>query len=130
MNGMYGMSDAERLNAVNHMQVAANHAVPSGAMPFQEVLRVYGEEQTTGIGGCIDYEKRKIKRIGKLRIRSVHHCYIDKDGYRKELVYVLYFSTDDNIHSAVIPRDKLASKNLLPLFESCKCAIWTKFPSD
>ena len=34
MNGMYGMSDAERLIAVNRMQVAANHAVPSGAMPF------------------------------------------------------------------------------------------------
>ena len=53
-----------------------------------------------------------------LRIRSVHHCYIVKDGYRKELLYVLYSSTDDNIHSAVVPRDKLASKNLLPLFES------------
>ena len=116
MNGMYGMSDAERLIAVNHMQVAANHAVPSGAMPFQEVLRVYGEDQITGVGICIDYEKRK--RIGKLRIHSVCHCYIDKDGYRKELLYVLYFSTDDNIHSAVVPRDKLASKNLLPLFES------------
>lgn len=118
MNGMYGMSTAEQLIAVNHMQVAANHAVPSGAMPFQEVLRVYGEDQITGIGGCIDYEKRKIKRIGKLRIYSVCHCYIDKDGYRKELLYVLYSSMDDNIHSAVIPRDKLASKNLLPLFES------------
>lgn len=118
MNGMYGMSTAEQLIAVNKMQVAANHAVPSGAMPFQEVLRVYGEDQITGVGSCIDYEKRKIKRIGKLRIRSVHHCHIDKDGYRKELLYVLYSSTDDNIHSAVIPRDKLASKNLLPLFES------------
>lgn len=118
MNGMYGMSTAEQLIAVNHMQVAANHAVPSGAMPFQEVLRVYGEDQITGVGSCIDYEKRKIKRIGKLRIHSICHCYIDKDGYRKELLYVLYFSTDDNIHSAVIPRDKLASKNLLPLFES------------
>lgn len=115
---MYGMSTAEQLIAVNHMQVAANHAVPSGAMPFQEVLRVYGEDQITGVGSCIDYEKRKIKRIGKLRIHSICHCYIDKDGYRKELLYVLYFSTDDNIHSAVIPRDKLASKNLLPLFES------------
>ena len=118
MNGMYGMSTAEQLIAANKMQVAANHAVPSGAMPFQEVLRVYGEEQITGVGICIDYEKRKIKRIGKLRIYSVCHCYIDKDGYRKELLYVLYSSTDDNIHSAVIPRDKLASKNLLPLFES------------
>lgn len=118
MNGMYGMSDAERLIAVNRMQVAANHAVPNGAMPFQEVLRVYGEDQITGVGICIDYEKRKRKRIGKLRIHSVCHCYIDKDGYRKELLYVLYFSTDDNIHSAVIPRDKLASKNLLPLFET------------
>lgn len=118
MNGMYGMSTAEQLIAINHMQVAANHAVPSGAMPFQEVLRVYGEDQITGVGSCIDYEKRKIKRIGKLRIHSICHCYIDKDGYRKELLYVLYFSTDDNIHSAVIPRDKLASKNLLPLFES------------
>ena len=115
---MYGMSTAEQLIAINHMQVAANHAVPSGAMPFQEVLRVYGEDQITGVGSCIDYEKRKIKRIGKLRIRSVHHCYIVKDGYRKELLYVLYSSTDDNIHSAVVPRDKLASKNLLPLFES------------
>lgn len=115
---MNGMSTAEQLIAVNHMQVAANHAVPSGAMPFQEVLRVYGEDQITGVGSCIDYEKRKIKRIGKLRIHSICHCYIDKDGYRKELLYVLYFSTDDNIHSAVIPRDKLASKNLLPLFES------------
>ena len=118
MNGMYGMSDAERLIAVNHMQVAANHAVPSGAMPFQEVLRVYGEEQTTGIGGCIDYEKRKIKRIGKLRIHSVHHCYIDKDGQQKEFLYVSYSSMDDSTHLAVVPRDKLASKNLLPLFES------------
>lgn len=117
MNGMYGMSTAEQLIAINHMQVAANHAVPSGAMPFQEVLRVYGEDQITGVGSCIDQEKRKIKRIGKLRIHSIHHCYIDKDGYRKELLYVLYFSTDDNIHSAVVPRDKLASKNLLPLFE-------------
>ncbi len=118
MNGMYGMSTAEQLIAINHMQVAANHAVPSGAMPFQEVLRVYGEDQITGVGSCIDQEKRKIKRIGKLRIHSIHHCYIDKDGYRKELLYVLYSSTDDNIHSAVVPRDKLASKNLLPLFES------------
>lgn len=118
MNGMYGMSTAEQLIAINHMQVAANHAVPSGAMPFQEVLRAYGEDQITGVGSCIDYEKRKIKRIGKLRIHSVCHCHIDKDGYRKELLYVLYSSTDDNIHSAVVPRDKLASKNLLPLFES------------
>ena len=62
MNGMYGMSTAEQLIAINHMQVAANHAVPSGAMPFQEVLRVYGEDQITGVGSCIDYEKRKIKR--------------------------------------------------------------------
>lgn len=43
-------ADAERLIAVNQMQVAANHAVPSGAMPFQEVLRVYGEDQITGVG--------------------------------------------------------------------------------
>ena len=73
MNGMYGMSTAEQLIAINHMQVAANHAVPSGAMPFQEVLRVYGEDQITGVGSCIDQEKRKIKRIGKLRIHSIHH---------------------------------------------------------
>lgn len=118
MNGMYGMSTAEQLIAINHMQVAANHAVPSGAMPFQEVLRVYGEDQITGVGSCIDYEKRKIKRIGKLRIRSVHHCYIDKDGQRKEFLYVSYSSMDDSTHLAVVPRDKLASKNLLPLFES------------
>ena len=59
MNGMYGMPTAEQLIAINHMQVAANHAVPSGAMPFQEVLRVYGEDQITGVGSCIDYEKRK-----------------------------------------------------------------------
>lgn len=122
---MNGMSTAEQLIAINHMQVAANqmqlaanYAAPSGATPFQEVIRVYGEDQITGVGSCIDYEKRKIKRIGKLRIRSVHHCYIDKDGYRKELLYVLYSSMDDNIHSAVVPCDKLASKNLLPLFES------------
>lgn len=118
MNGMYGMSTAEQLIAANKMQVAANHAVPSGAMPFQEVLRVYGEEQTTGIGGCIDYEKRKIKRIGKLRIHSVFHCYIDKDGQQKEFLYVSYSSMDDSTHLAVVPCDKLASKNLLPLFES------------
>lgn len=118
MNGMYGMSTAEQLIAANKMQVAANHAVPSGAMPFQEVLRVYGEEQTTGIGGCIDYEKRKIKRIGKLRIHSVCHCYIDKDGQQKEFLYVSYSSMDDSTHLAVVPCDKLASKNLLPLFES------------
>ena len=115
---MYGMSTAEQLIAINHMQVAANHAVPSGAMPFQEVLRVYGEDQITGVGSCIDYEKRKIKRIGKLRIRSVHHCYIDKDGQRKEFLYVSYSSMDDSTHLAVVPCDKLASKNLLPLFES------------
>ena len=115
---MYGMSTAEQLIAINHMQVAANHAVPSGAMPFQEVLRVYGEDQITGIGGCIDYEKRKIKRIGKLRIYSICHCYIDKDGQQKEFLYVLYSSTDDNTHLAVVPCDKLASKNLLPLFEA------------
>ena len=112
------MSTAEQLIAINHMQVAANHAVPSGAMPFQEVLRVYGEDQITGIGGCIDYEKRKIKRIGKLRIYSICHCYIDKDGQQKEFLYVLYSSTDDNTHLAVVPCDKLASKNLLPLFEA------------
>ena len=63
MNGMYGMSTAEQLIAINHMQVAANHAVPSGAMPFQEVLRVYGEDQITGVGSCIDQEKRKIKKL-------------------------------------------------------------------
>ena len=57
MNGMYGMSTAEQLIAINHMQVAANHAVPSGAMPFQEVLRVYGEDQITGVGSCIAQEK-------------------------------------------------------------------------
>lgn len=130
MNGMYGMPTAEQLIAINHMQVAANHAVPSGAMPFQEVLRVYGEDQITGVGSCIDYEKRKIKRIGKLRIHSIHHCYIDKDGQRKEFLYVSYSSMDDSTHLAVVPCDKLASKNLLPPFESCKCAIWTKFPSD
>ena len=118
MNGMYGMSTAEQLIAINHMQVAANHAVPSGAMPFQEVLRVYGEDQITGVGICIDYEKRKIKRIGKLRIHSIHHCYIDKDGQRKEFLYVSYSSMDDSTHLAVVPCDKLASKNLLPLFES------------
>lgn len=118
MNGMYGMSDAERLLAVNQIQVAANHAVPSGVMPFQEVLRVYGEDQITGVGICIDYEKRKIKRIGKLRIHSVCHCYIDKDGQQKEFLYVSYSSMDDSTHLAVVPRDKLASKNLLPLFES------------
>lgn len=118
MNGMYGMSTAEQLIAINHMQVAANHAVPSGAMPFQEVLRVYGEDQITGVGSCIDYEKRKIKRIGKLRIYSICHCYIDKDGQQKEFLYVLYSSTDDNTHLAVVPCDKLASKNLLPLFEA------------
>ena len=118
MNGMYGMSTAEQLIAINHMQVAANHAVPSGAMPFQEVLRVYGEDQITGVGSCIDYEKRKIKRIGKLRIHSIHHCYIDKDGQQKEFLYVSYSSMDDSTHLAVVPCDKLASKNLLPLFES------------
>ena len=118
MNGMYGMSTAEQLIAINHMQVAANHAVPSGAMPFQEVVRVYGEDQITGVGSCIDYEKRKIKRIGKLRIHSIHHCYIDKDGQRKEFLYVSYSSMDDSTHLAVVPCDKLASKNLLPLFES------------
>lgn len=118
MNGMYGMPTAEQLIAINHMQVAANHAVPSGAMPFQEVLRVYGEDQITGVGSCIDYEKRKIKRIGKLRIHSIHHCYIDKDGQRKEFLYVSYSSMDDSTHLAVVPCDKLASKNLLPLFES------------
>ena len=118
MNGMYGMSTAEQMIAINHMQVAANHAVPSGAMPFQEVLRVYGEDQITGVGSCIDYEKRKIKRIGKLRIHSIHHCYIDKDGQRKEFLYVSYSSMDDSTHLAVVPCDKLASKNLLPLFES------------
>ena len=112
------MSTAEQLIAINHMQVAANHAVPSGAMPFQEVLRVYGEDQITGVGSCIDYEKRKIKRIGKLRIHSIHHCYIDKDGQRKEFLYVSYSSMDDSTHLAVVPCDKLASKNLLPLFES------------
>ncbi|WP_456113184.1 hypothetical protein [Ruminococcus sp.] len=118
MNGMYGMSTAEQLIAVNHMQVAANHAVPSGAMPFQEVLRVYGEDQITGVGICIDYEKRKRKRIGKLRIYSICHCYIDKDEQRKEFLYVSYSSMDDSTHLAVVPCDKLASKNLLPLFES------------
>lgn len=118
MNGMYGMSTAEQLIAINHMQVAANHAVPSGAMPFQEVLRVYGEDQITSVGSCIDYEKRKIKRIGKLRIHSIHHCYIDKDGQRKEFLYVSYSSMDDSTHLAVVPCDKLASKNLLPLFEA------------
>lgn len=118
MNGMYEMSTAEQLIAINHMQVAANHAVPSGAMPFQEVLRVYGEDQITGVGSCIDQEKRKIKRIGKLRIHSIHHCYIDKDGQRKEFLYVSYSSMDDSTHLAVVPCDKLASKNLLPLFES------------
>lgn len=115
---MYGMSTAEQLIAINHMQVAANHAVPSGAIPFQEVLRVYGEDQITGVGSCIDYEKRKIKRIGKLRIHNVCHCYIDKDGQRKEFLYVSYSSMDDSTHLAVVPCDKLASKNLLPLFES------------
>ena len=118
MNGMYGMSTAEQLIAANKMQVAANHAVPSGAMPFQEVLRVYGEDQITGVGSCIDYEKRKIKRIGKLRIYSIFHCYIDKDGQQKEFLYVSYSSMDDSTHLAVVPCDKLASKNLLPLFES------------
>lgn len=118
MNGMYGMSTAEQLIAANKMQVAANHAVPSGATPFQEVIRVYGEDQITGVGICIDYEKRKRKRIGKLRIYSIFHCYIDKDGQQKEFLYVSYSSMDDSTHLAVVPCDKLASKNLLPLFES------------
>lgn len=127
-----GLSMAELLIFMNQMEVAAypmpvatypvpettNYIVPSGAMPFQEVLRVYGEDQITGVGSCIDYEKRKIKRIGKLRIHSIHHCYIDKDGQRKEFLYVSYSSMDDSTHLAVVPCDKLASKNLLPLFES------------
>lgn len=122
---MNGMSTAEQLIAINHMQVAANqmqlaanYAAPSGATPFQEVIRVYGEDQITGVGSCIDYEKRKRKRIGRLRIHSIHHCYIDKDGQRKEFLYVSYSSMDDSTHLAVVPCDKLASKNLLPLFES------------
>lgn len=78
--------------------------------------RMFCERQIDGYGVCIDHGNQTL--VGKLRIRSVHHCYIDKDGYRKELLYVLYSSMDDNIHSAVVPRDKLASKNLLPLFES------------
>ena len=41
-----------------------------------------------------------------------------KTDTEKNFLYVLYSSMDDNIHSAVVPRDKLASKNLLPLFES------------
>lgn len=82
----------------------------------QTIPRMFCERQIDGYGVCIDHGNQTL--VGKLRIRSVHHCYIDKDGYRKELLYVLYSSTDDNIHSAVVPRDKLASKNLLPLFES------------
>ena len=82
----------------------------------QTMPRMFCERQIDGYGVCIDHGNQTL--VGKLRIRSVHHCYIDKDGYRKELLYVLYSSTDDIIHSAVIPRDKLASKNLLPLFES------------
>ena len=82
----------------------------------QTMPRMFCERQIDGYGVCIDHGNQTL--VGKLRIRSVHHCYIVKDGYRKELLYVLYSSTDDNIHSAVVPRDKLASKNLLPLFES------------
>lgn len=82
----------------------------------QTMPRMFCERQIDGYGVCIDHGNQTL--VGKLRIRSVHHCYIDKDGYRKELLYVLYSSMDDNIHSAVVPRDKLASKNLLPLFES------------
>lgn len=127
-----GLSMAELLIFMNQMEVAAypmpvatypvpettNYIAPNETMPFQEVLRVYGEDQITGVGSCIDYEKRKIKRIGKLRIHSIHHCYIDKDGQRKEFLYVSYSSMDDSTHLAVVPCDKLASKNLLPLFES------------
>ena len=97
-----GLSMAELLIFMNQMEVAAypmpvatypvpettNYIAPNETMPFQEVLRVYGEDQITGVGSCIDYEKRKIKRIGKLRIHSIHHCYIDKDGQRKEFLYV------------------------------------------
>ena len=82
----------------------------------QTMPRMFCERQIDGYGVCIDHGNQTL--VGKLRIRSVCHCHIDKDGYRKELLYVLYSNTDDNIHSAVIPRDKLASKNLLPLFES------------
>ena len=82
----------------------------------QTMPRMFCERQIDGYGVCIDHGNQTL--VGKLRIHSVCHCHIDKDGYRKELLYVLYFSTDDNIHSAVVPRDKLASKNLLPLFES------------
>lgn len=102
MNGMYGMSDVERLIAVNHMQVAANHAVPSGAMPFQEVLRVYGEDQITGVGSCIDYEKRK--RIGMLRIYSVCHAILTKMDTEKNfcMSYILVQTTTSILRSFLV----------------------------
>ena len=87
-------------------------------MPFKEVLRIYNVDPLTGVGSCIDQEKRKIKTIGRLKIYKICHCYIDKDGQRKEFLYVSYSSMDDSTHLAVVPCDKLASKNLLPLFES------------
>ena len=82
----------------------------------QTMPRMFCERQIDGYGVCIDHGNQTL--VGKLRSHSDCHFHIDKDVYRKELLYVLYFSTDDNIHSAVVPRDKLASKNLLPLFES------------
>ena len=70
----------------------------------QTMPRMFCERQIDGYGVCIDHGNQTL--VGKLRIHSVCHCHIDKDGYRKELLYVLYSSTDDNIHSAVVPRDK------------------------
>ena len=141
-----GLSMAELLIAMNQMQAATypmqvatypapaaaypvpettypmpettNYIAPNETMPFKEVLRIYNVDPLTGVGSCIDQEKRKIKTIGRLKIYKICHCYIDKDGQRKEFLYVSYSSMDDSTHLAVVPCDKLASKNLLPLFES------------
>lgn len=82
----------------------------------QTMPRMFCERQIDGYGVCIDHGNQTL--VGKLRIHSIHHCYIDKDGQRKEFLYVSYSSMDDSTHLAVVPCDKLASKNLLPLFEA------------
>ena len=55
----------------------------------QTMPRMFCERQIDGYGVCIDHGNQTL--VGKLRIHSVCHCHIDKDGYRKELLYVLYF---------------------------------------
>lgn len=81
----------------------------------QEMPRMFCTNPANGFGFCMDNGKEKI--IGKLRITHIYNCIIDKNKCSDELLYIAYYDADEQLHHTIVPYDKLAGKNLLPLFK-------------